>query len=66
MPTLEELENEILVVYKQVLSERAEYKSMMRDVEMNLNKYKFENEIFKFILIVIVYMYLGGILHFKY
>ena len=66
MSTLEELENEIIVVYKQVLLERAEYKSMMRDVEMNLNRYKSENVMFKFIFIVIIYMYLGGILHFKY
>lgn len=66
MPTLEELENEILVVYKQILSERAEYKSMMREVDMNLSRYKSENVAFKLILIVIVYMYLGGILHFKY
>jgi hypothetical protein len=66
MSTLEELENEILVVYKQVLAERAEYKSMMRDIEVNLNRYKSENVMFKFIFIVIIYMYLGGILHFKY
>jgi hypothetical protein len=51
MSTIKELENEILTVYKQVLLDRAEYKSMMRDVEMNLNRYKSENVMFKFIFI---------------
>lgn len=66
MSTLQELENEILTVYKQVLLERKEYQIIMRDVEYNLNRYKSENLFLKGAFIVIIYMYLYGIIQFNY
>jgi hypothetical protein len=66
MPTLQELENEILTVYKQILLERKEYQIIMRDVEYNLNRDKSENLFLKGAFIVIIYMYLYGIIQFNY